>query len=218
MEKELEYVRLLNKAMLVGIQKNLFVIEGGVALLEDEKVEESRNHILEIISGASRKISLDIQIWKEYECIGETFWQDIENAITRARCSFPKRIEAKVDVIPGKVNANNLFPFVLENLIENTIKHSGKEFPKVSISSQVEGDYILLVYEDDGIGIDFLKKEEIFKQHYGKNTFFGLFFAREIIKMMDGTIKEVGIPGQCARFEIRIPLQHFRFCNKGAVL
>ncbi|HNQ30521.1 MAG TPA: sensor histidine kinase, partial [Methanolinea sp.] len=44
-----------------------------------------------------------------------------------------------------------------------------------------------------------------FEKGYGKGTGLGLFLSREILSITGMTIRETGIPGEGARFEIVVP-------------
>jgi len=71
----------------------------------------------------------------------------------------------------------------------------------------------LIIYEDDGKGIPEGDKLRIFAQGFGRHTGLGMFFARQIIELMGGTIKENGIPGEGARFEIRLSEDIYKMSN-----
>ena len=62
-----------------------------------------------------------------------------------------------------------------------------------------------IIIEDNGIGIPSGKKEMIFTRKEYHDTGLGLFLSREILAMTGITIRENGIPGHGARFEIRVP-------------
>ncbi|WP_054848640.1 ATP-binding protein [Methanoculleus chikugoensis] len=76
---------------------------------------------------------------------------------------------------------------------------------------------ISLVYEDDGIGIPYEVKENLFKRGFGRQTGFGLFLSREILAITDLSIRETGEPGKGARFEIGgvPPGGFYRFTGRG---
>jgi signal transduction histidine kinase len=74
---------------------------------------------------------------------------------------------------------------------------------------------MLIVCEDDGIGIPETAKERIFKREYYRNTGYGLFLAGEILSITGLTIKETGTSGKGARFEIRVPKGAFRTGTPG---
>jgi signal transduction histidine kinase len=71
-------------------------------------------------------------------------------------------------------------------------------------------DTLVIIVEDNGIGIPDNEKEKIFNKGYGKHTGLGLFLAREILAITDITIRESGTPGKGAAFEIVVPKGHFR--------
>lgn len=62
----------------------------------------------------------------------------------------------------------------------------------------------------NGIGIPADLKERIFEQGFGNTTGLGLFLCREILSGTGITIRETGIPGKGARFEIAIPVHAWR--------
>ena len=69
---------------------------------------------------------------------------------------------------------------------------------------------VILVYEDNGVGIPDDEKAKIFERGYGKNTGLGLYLVQEILSLTDIAIRETGEPGHGARFEMQIPRQSFR--------
>jgi signal transduction histidine kinase len=73
-----------------------------------------------------------------------------------------------------------------------------------------DGQNLVLVFEDNGVGIPSSEKEMIFERGYGKNTGFGLFLIREILSITGLSIKENGIPGKGVRFEITVPQGVYR--------
>ena len=61
------------------------------------------------------------------------------------------------------------------------------------------------VIRDNGVGIADDMKERIFRKGVGKHTGLGLFLAREILDITGLSIRETGVAGEGARFEISIP-------------
>ena len=112
-----------------------------------------------------------------------------------------------------QIFADPLFEKVMNNLTDNTIRH-GETASKVHISVITESENILIIWEDNGVGVPADKKEMIFHRGYGRNTGFGLFLIREILAITGMTIKETGEPGMGARFEITVPNGKWRFEGK----
>jgi signal transduction histidine kinase len=69
---------------------------------------------------------------------------------------------------------------------------------------------MVIVLEDNGVGIPPGEKERIFGRGTGRNTGYGLFISREILSITGLTIRETGTFGAGARFEIRVPEGAFR--------
>jgi len=101
---------------------------------------------------------------------------------------------------------------VVFNLLDNTRRY-GKNATNVRISSEEYHTHLVIVWEDNGVGIPGEKKEKIFERGFGKNTGLGLYFIREVLALAKISIKDTGIPGEGARFEIFVPKGPFRFCN-----
>jgi signal transduction histidine kinase len=89
---------------------------------------------------------------------------------------------------------------------------------KIRLTWREEPDGLVMVYEDDGVGVPDGVKEMIFRREYFQNTGLGLYLIREILAITGIRIRECGIPGQGARFELRIPHGNFGFRTEGDVV
>ena len=108
-----------------------------------------------------------------------------------------------------EVLVDPMFPMVIRNLANNTLKHAeGAE--KVRIFCQETPEGLRLVYEDDGVGITSEAKVTIFDKGFGANTGLGLYLVRELLRISDTRIREVGENGKGARFEIDFPEGGYR--------
>ena len=90
------------------------------------------------------------------------------------------------------------------NLIENSMRH-GEHVTRIRIGAEQKGDAMLIVYEDDGVGISEEDKKRLFEKGFGKNTGFGLFLTREILTITRIAITETGTAGKGVRFEMLVP-------------
>lgn len=153
-----------------------------------------------------------IQFTKEYEEIGEREpgWFTVSSLFLPAiTFAGQHTIDLISDAGAWEIYADPLIPKVIFNLVENAIRH-GANVRTVWFSSKRDGDDLLLVCEDDGIGVAPGMKDRIFMQGVGKNTGLGLFYVREILAITGLSIEETGEPGAGARFEIRVPAGRFR--------
>ena len=70
-----------------------------------------------------------------------------------------------------------------------------------------------MICEDDGIGIPPDAKEKIFNRQFFQNTGLDMYLSRQILSITNISIRESGIYGSGARFEIRVPKGAYRFVS-----
>jgi signal transduction histidine kinase len=92
----------------------------------------------------------------------------------------------------------------LEDIIENAVIH-GKTTRRIIFSCEEMPEGLILICEDDGVGISPKDKARLFDRLVGENIHFGLFFIRECLLLSGMTIAETSTPGKGARFEIAVP-------------
>ena len=95
-------------------------------------------------------------------------------------------------------------------LLDNSERH-GKDVNFAHFSGRYGGSDLIIEYTDDGGGIAEQDKSRIFERGFGKNTGYGLFLARDILAFSGNTIKETGVHGEGAKFEITFPEGSFRY-------
>ena len=98
---------------------------------------------------------------------------------------------------------------VFFNLLDNAVRHGG-HVTEIRVSTHYAKNDLVIVWEDNGIGVAAGDKDRIFEQGFGKNTGLGMFLTREILSLTGITITENGEPGKGARFEIRVPKGMYR--------
>jgi signal transduction histidine kinase len=115
-----------------------------------------------------------------------------------------KGVQVKCSVENLTLVADSLLRQVFYNLIDNSLKY-GEKLKNISLHSVEDDESILLVYEDDGIGISNEVKAHLFEKGYGKSTGFGLFMVKKIIEGYGWKIEEDGVMGKGVLFKITIP-------------
>lgn len=162
---------------------------------------------------AAQTITRQMQFTRHYQDIGvkAPVWHNLTRTIQKIRAEFYHDIIKLTTSIPDvSIFADPLFPLICQNLIDNSVRH-GTTLTRITFSAEPAGPDLLLVYEDDGIGVPEDEKTKIFERGYGKNTGMGLFLSQEILAITGLVMKETGIPGKGVRFEIRIPAGSFRY-------
>jgi len=196
------------------IQNKVFALRGYIALIQnhqhDEESSSSIGKVLEILDA----IDSIIQRTKEYQQmgLGQLRWIPVDRIITLQMSlqSQKNKITSRCDLHGLEIYCDPLIDRVFYNLINNATRHGGKT-SNISFSFREEPDRLILISEDDGVGIPLEEKPKIFDRIAGGKGKFGLFFVREFLTLSGMTITETGTPGRGARFEIAIPEGSFRF-------
>jgi PAS domain S-box-containing protein len=161
---------------------------------------------------AAKNIRRLIAFTKDYEKLGENLpeWLDIEKIFNRLTDDLGyDYIRYTVHVDGIEVFADPFITRVFNNLLDNSLRYGQKVTTiRLYTSHNIEG--VTIIYEDNGVGIPAKEKARIFTRGCGRNTGFGLFFAREILSLTGITIRETGQEGAGARFEIMVPWGRFR--------
>jgi signal transduction histidine kinase len=163
-------------------------------------------------------IHRQIAFTKDYQEIGlrEPEWQNVEDIITKAWIGHKigsVRIDSQVHGL--EIFADLLLEKVFSNLIDNALRYGGPAMTTIRFTDRKEGDSMVIICEDDGLGIPEETRKNLFRRGYGKHTGYGLFLIREILGISGLTISERSKPGSGARFEILVPKGLYRCIGAG---
>lgn len=203
---------ILNQVTWHDIINKLTVISGFNGIISESTPDPNIREYLGMSDRAVVTIRDQIQFARDYREIGihSPCWQEISSTVEKAGESIP---EFPVFVGPecsGKeVYADPLLVKAFYNLIDNSRRY-GDPGDGIRISCVQEGKDLTIAFEDNGEGVPAGEKERIFERGVGKNTGFGLFLIREILRMTGIEIHETGEQGKGARFVIRVPEGKFR--------
>lgn len=203
---------LLNGITRHDILNQLNVLSGSLELVRSKTEGVSDAH-LAMADRAVETIRRQITFTRDYQNIGARppIWQRVRDVIDRAAAELDHggtAIEASgCDTV--EVYADGLFGKAVFALIDNALRHGG-EVGMVRFSWVARDDSLTIICEDDGVGIAPEEKERIFERAYGRNSGYGLFLAREILGITGLGIRETGLAGDGARFEISVPRGLFR--------
>jgi len=164
------------------------------------------------------KITRQLHFTREYQDIGsnQPIWQALEKMVNRAIDDVPHEgIGIITRIGHVEIFSDPLTVKVISNLLDNSIRH-GEKLTAVQIRTEDRpGKELLLIFEDDGVGISDGEKERIFLYGYGKHTGLGLAISRDILSMTGITIAETGKAGEGARFLLRFPSNTWRYPGPG---
>ena len=208
-------------SMLEGVLHNINILDQKIYKGMSDQVDLLQNSIANIksnpeqsIKSAAKAVSYireSIDFVKAYRRVGllDPEWQDLSDVISRATGGFSKiPVEVSVNVDGLRILADAALHRVFSNLISNSLKH-GKKVTKIKISYKISKGNLTLIYEDDGIGVNAEQKDRLFSGKITETERMGLFMISSVISASGLSIKEVGVPGEGAVFEIYVPPSNY---------
>jgi PAS domain S-box-containing protein len=206
-------LNLLSSVTRHDVLNQLNVLTGYLGLVRDHVSDVDTAALLSRAMDSAWTIRKLIAFTKDYQEIGvhSPRWQEV--APTVAGAASPLDLEGialEVEVGSLQVYADPLLEKVFYALLDNALRH-GERIDRIRISPRPEGKDLVIVVEDNGVGVPQGEKDRIFSRGTGRNTGYGLFISREILSITGLSIVETGTFGEGARFEIRVPEGAFRF-------
>jgi PAS domain S-box-containing protein len=194
-------LNLLSSITRHDILNQIMAVQGNIELakMKDGDAIAFLNKIGRSVSAIQRHI----EFTRDYEQLGvmQPTWLTLRQIV---RNMANDRIDIFCECDGISVYADPMIETVFQNLMDNTLRHATGA-TKVRIWSRRDGPGLVITWEDDGPGVPDDQKELIFDRGYGKNTGLGLFLTREILAITGITIRENGVPGKGARFEMLVP-------------
>ena len=175
---------------------------------EDVRLKE----VLEKLELTSMSIQDQIAFTKDYQEIGAQApsWHPLAPIVKHAAEQLDLQgVEIDIRLGNTKIFADSMIKKVFYNLIDNALRH-GDHVTRIVFSTQETADGLLIVIQDNGVGIPPQDKVQIFAKGFGRDSGLGLFLIREILSITNISIRETGDYGKGARFEMLIPKGDYR--------
>ncbi|WP_424036055.1 ATP-binding protein [Methanoregula sp.] len=201
---------LLSSITRHDILNKLSGIYGYLGILRMKFPDPALADYISKLEDTTKKIQALIAETQVYQDLGtqEPKWQELDKIARDVQ--VPATIALIVDLQGVEVFADPMLKKVFSNFLDNSLRH-GERVTEIRVSSQKSGEDLIVVWEDNGVGIAAEEKERIFEWGFGKNTGLGMFLIREILSLTSITIKETGQPGKGVQFEITVPEGQYRF-------
>jgi PAS domain S-box-containing protein len=219
-----EKIKLLNEKLRVlggltrhDIRNKLAAFNGYTYLLK-KKIgnDQSGLDLLVELEKASKQILDILEFERIYEQVGseDLTFVNVSKFFAEAAALVTDRkgVNLKCACEGLEVKADSLLRQVLYNLIDNTLKY-GAKVTSINLYSKKETDNLLLIYEDNGVGITDEIRGHLFEKGFGRGTGIGLYLIKRIIDAYGWIIEENGEPGVGAKFTMKISLDGFRTKN-----
>ncbi|MCK9591029.1 MAG: PAS domain S-box protein [Methanoregula sp.] len=213
LQKANRQLKLLGSITRHDILNKIAVILGFLKITQKKFNDPALVDYLKKMESATIAVREQIEFTRVYQDLGthEPQWIDLDTVIPRAH--VPATITLNADVQGVTLYADPILEKVFFNLLDNSIRH-GERVTDIRVSSLQSGEDLVVVWEDNGVGITANEKERIFERGFGKHTGLGMFLVREILALTGITIKETGVPGTGARFEITVPKGKYRTVDR----
>ncbi len=211
MEKALHVANLklgiLSSITRHDILNQMTVLSGFIELGKRSEKDPTNVSYLDKMSQAADNVQRQIAFTKDYQDMGvkAPAWVSINRQMADAfKMLHTHGVTMEDDTGGVEVLADLLAEKVPYNLIDNSMRH-GEHVSHIRLSAEQLGKDLLIVYQDNGIGISDKVREHLFEKGFGKNTGLGLFLIREILAITGIVIEEKGQSGGGVRFEMLVP-------------
>jgi PAS domain S-box-containing protein len=208
-----EKISLISQLTRHDINNLVSGLAGYLLLLEETPVPPPGDAYVRTSLDLVDRIGRQLAFSRDYLQVGtyQPDWQSLGAVISRAENDLPHTgIPISVEVPPVEIYADPLAVKVIYNLLENALRH-GVHITHIGITaSKHDNGELVVLFEDDGIGIAASEKERIFEYGVGDHTGLGLAFTRDILEVTGITIMETGEAGHGSRFELHIPPSAWR--------
>jgi PAS domain S-box-containing protein len=168
--------------------------------------------LLDATASAYLQINRILEFSRDYELLGkeEQSFLNVGKVFNEAVQLFPEFNLKIINNCNGVlVLADSLLKETFYNLLDDTLKY-GKRTSQIKLSYIQEPSGLKLIYEDDGVGIPETMKSNLFTKGYGQGSGLGLYLVKKTLEVYGWEIKETGLEGKNARFEITIPQKHYK--------
>lgn len=194
------------------IRNKLSAVTGYAYLLKKKHADQA--DILDGVGKIEQIVQATGKIFdfaKMYEQLGieELTYINVEKMLEEAMALFPGSCSLEVvnDCHGLNVLSDSLLRQLFYNLIDNSLKHGGKVTKIRVYFEEVDQDTLIVVFEDDGIGISIENKPSLFKKGFSTSgtSGFGLFLLKKMVEVYGWVIEENGAPSKGAKFIITVP-------------
>ena len=206
----------------------LAIVDGNAQILErrigDLPVEDAKKRLKTIRSAVSRTVNMmeavlssnllktgKMDIHTENFSLRELIEQLCQEQADLARSHV---ITVDVTGLPETVLLDKkVMTLVLTNLLANAVKYTPCEHPEIHVQSQVDGGEVVILVQDNGVGIPDDEIDKVFDRFFRASTSagisgsgVGLSLVNDLIKAHKGKINLESQIGVGTRVEIRLPI------------
>jgi signal transduction histidine kinase len=205
-------LNLLSQITRHDISNRVFALLVDIDLAKEYAEDVRLKDALEKVELTSLSIQDQITFTKDYQEIGSQApaWYPVASIVKHAAEQLDLQgVDMDVRLGNTEIFADAMIKKVFYNLIDNALRH-GDHVTRIEFSTQDTADGLLIICQDNGVGVAPQDKTKIFAKGFGRDSGLGLFLIREILSITKISIHETGDYGKGARFEILIPKGDYR--------
>ncbi|MCX6652638.1 MAG: hybrid sensor histidine kinase/response regulator [Methanomassiliicoccales archaeon] len=209
-------LQLMTSITRHDIRNQIMSMRGYLELANDSRDPLKANELRKKALGVTRNIESTIEFTKDYQEMGvrEPAWHNVHAVVDTLDPNLTSMGFWLENQLPEvEIFADPMLVKVLQSIADNSARH-GVHATLMRFSSEMEGEVLKIICEDDGVGVPVDEKGKIFERGYGKHTGLGLHFAREVFHITGIGIEENGEPGKGARFVISVPNGRWRYAGE----
>ena len=202
--KEIENANYAGGLFSHEMRNYLLVVNASIFFLGEMPDEQKKSDMLKLSISAQKLTNL-LEEMDNYRKAGyEIKWQSLSEIFEGC---FNLHSSIKINILKDNILilSTPIIKIIMSSMVNNTYRHGGEKVSNVNIFWREVQSGIIVVYEDDGVGISTNEKNNIFDKGFGKNGGMGLYWVKKILNKLGYSIVENGIHGKGARFEIFIP-------------
>ena len=203
---------VLNNLTIREIQTLIHSLRGYQQIVQETVKDPSLRSVIEKESETLQKIDMILKFAHAHRDLGfkKPGWHNANLVFLMAISHLDfLRIQRTILLDGLEIFADPMLEQVFQTLADNTLTH-GKTATEVKVWFKLGTESLILFYEDNGIGIPEVKKNEIFSHDLRNKKSIELFLVREILELTGISIQETGVPGKGVRFEITVPKGKYR--------
>lgn len=203
---------LLNAVTFQDIQTAAFSLAAYQELVKAASLDQKARSYLEKQEVFLKKMVDTLDFAKNYQEMGihPPRWQNVRQVFLFAISHLDfLHMKQNLNLANLEIFADPLFEKALFNIMQNVLEH-GSRATEVTLHFVKHPENLVLIIEDNGVGIPPEEKNMIFDRGYGKGSGLGLFLVREVLSITGMSIRETGTSGQGTRFEITVPKGAYR--------
>jgi signal transduction histidine kinase len=191
-------LNLLSQITRHDISNRVFALLVDIDLAKEYAEDVRLKDALEKLELTAMSIQDQITFTKDYQEIGAQApsWHAVAPMVNHAAEQLELQ-DVKIDVIMEntEIFADSMIKKVFYNLIDNALRH-GDHVTRIEFSRKETADGLLIICEDNGVGVPPQDKTKIFGKGFGRDSGLGLFLIREILSITKISIMETGDYGE----------------------